>query len=331
MICIKKREYLFDNLKAVLIILVVFGHVIESFELQGIFLKIKGVIYVFHMPLFIFISGYFSKKLENTENKSIKNLLIPFFIFNTMYMIISNKTIYINVLEAVYLYWYLISLFMWKTFTKYIIKFRFSLILLFLASIYIGFIDDANRFLSISRTIAFWPFFMLGYYAKSEHIEWIRKLSKKLTIPILLTLVMIVFILSNDIINVELFKNAQSYNTSEIGNLEGIIIRLFQFIIAIGISICLINLVSDKKSYMSVIGERTITVYILSPFVQKVLIKLAKNTILINYNTSISLITCLVITFITVILCFWNKVYNLYNKFIDWIYNRVTIEEKIIE
>ena len=60
----KVREYKFDNLKILLILLVVLGHIIEPFyKLNTLYL----IIYAFHMPVFVYISGYFAK-----GNKIIK-------------------------------------------------------------------------------------------------------------------------------------------------------------------------------------------------------------------------------------------------------------------
>ena len=60
----KKRIYTLDNLKAVLIFLVVLGHLLISFTHAtcNSAKYISSFIYSFHMPLFIIISGYFSKK-----------------------------------------------------------------------------------------------------------------------------------------------------------------------------------------------------------------------------------------------------------------------------
>lgn len=326
------REYLFDNLKALLIVLVVFGHVMERF---GLFPKIRCVIYAFHMPLFIFISGYFSKNTNNIENKLIKNLLIPFFIFNTIYMLtiencyyttFKERLINFNIFRASYLYWYLISLFIWRILTKYIERFKFSIIILFILSIYIGLINEAGRFLSISRTISFFPFFILGYYSKKECIEKIRNMDKRIMIFILIILIFITFILANNFINVELFMDAQTYNASEVGKIRGILTRIYQFIIAIGISICLINLISLENNWMSKIGRKTISIYMLSPFLQEVLYNIVI-IILLNVigNNIITLIICMVLSYIIIWICSLDKVYNKYNKLIDKIYYIVTI------
>lgn len=325
------REYLFDNLKAVLIILVVFGHVMERF---GLFPKIRCVIYTFHMPLFIFISGYFSKDTTNKENKLVKNLLIPFFLFNTIYMLtiescyyttFKERLINLNIFRASYLYWYLISLFIWRILTKYIIKFKYSMVILFILSLYIGLINDAGRFLSISRTTAFFPFFMLGYYTNKEYIEKIRNMNKKIAIFILIILISITFILANKFINADLFFNAQSYKASGVGIFRGIFVRIYQFIVATVISICLINVISSKNNWMSIMGSKTVSIYILSPFVQEVLYSIIVIMPLnIHMNNPITLFICIALAYIIIIICSLEIVYNTYNKVIDIIYNKVT-------
>lgn len=334
---VHERDIGLDSLKAILIILVVFGHGIEYFGLDNsIFTKIKGVIYVFHMPLFIFISGYFSKKIENAENKAIRDILIPFFIFNTIYIILERYTKvdekilgYINIFKPVAAYWYLLSLFIWKILLKYVVKFRLSIVVIFLLSLYIGLEKEATRFLAFGRTIAFFPYFLIGYYTTKKHIQNIRKINKIVTIPILFILIGAIYILSNNIINVELFKNAVCYKYVGVENFKGMIIRIFQFCIAILISICLINLIPQKKSILSSIGQKTITVYLLSSFIQKILcVFIEKNNINLTDNNIIFMTFCSVSTILIVWICSFDKVYEIYNKVIDWIYRNVTIKQK---
>ena len=64
----KQRDYLYDNYKAFLIFLVVIGHFIEPAYTNNEFLyTLKWFIFAFHMPAFIFISGYFFK-IQNSSN-----------------------------------------------------------------------------------------------------------------------------------------------------------------------------------------------------------------------------------------------------------------------
>lgn len=72
-------SYLVDNIKVVLIFLVVFNHLI-AFQLVKVDMVVRYVWYgitIFHTPAFIFISGYLSKKPQDVL-KNVKNLLIPY-------------------------------------------------------------------------------------------------------------------------------------------------------------------------------------------------------------------------------------------------------------
>ncbi len=56
------RNILLDNLKGFVIFTVVLGHTFEWYRPTSLLMKFThDLIYQFHMPLFIFISGYFSK------------------------------------------------------------------------------------------------------------------------------------------------------------------------------------------------------------------------------------------------------------------------------
>ena len=53
---VKERSLLFDNIKTVLIILVVLGHALEEISLEHEYGIIRVCIYSFHMPAFISVS-----------------------------------------------------------------------------------------------------------------------------------------------------------------------------------------------------------------------------------------------------------------------------------
>ena len=122
----KSRNYFLDNYKALLILLVVIGHFIEPCYTNNVFLTIlKWVIFSFHMPAFIFISGYFSKKDMGLE-KLIQKLVIPYFVFELLYyflyvLVIHKETgLYFN--RPKFSLWYLMSLFFWRIITPYFRK-----------------------------------------------------------------------------------------------------------------------------------------------------------------------------------------------------------------
>lgn len=158
----KSRNYFLDNYKALLILLVVIGHFIEPCYTNNLFLTIlKWVIFSFHMPAFIFISGYFSKKDMGLE-KLIQKLVIPYFVFELLYyflyvLIIHKETgLYFN--RPKFSLWYLMSLFFWRIITPYFKKIPGNLIIAIILGLLVGFTQLGN-FFSIPRTLFFYPFF----------------------------------------------------------------------------------------------------------------------------------------------------------------------------
>lgn len=180
----KKRNPLFDNVRVVLICLVVFGHVIEQIRFDDrLFLGMYNFIYFFHMPLFVFCSGAFAKC---DKKRIVKKYLIPYVVFQTLYGIfdvyVMNAEEF-HFLESYYVLWYILALAVWNFILP---LFRTSgnpkrQIILLLASVAVGllagYVNWIGKIFSISRTLVFFPFFLAGYYIRQEGLgskllEW---------------------------------------------------------------------------------------------------------------------------------------------------------------
>ena len=71
----KERDYFFDNVKAVLMFLVVLGHLLLPIHGESFLVVVKRLIYVFHMPMFVFVSGYFAKTFYKNGRYNYRKLL----------------------------------------------------------------------------------------------------------------------------------------------------------------------------------------------------------------------------------------------------------------
>ena len=72
---ILERDYRIDGIKWLLIVLVTFGHVIEPALSNPIANKLYSIIYIFHMPLFVFIRGYNAIVKDNEKMISKGNMI----------------------------------------------------------------------------------------------------------------------------------------------------------------------------------------------------------------------------------------------------------------
>ena len=108
----RERNRMLDSLKGFAIILVVLGHVIQtvfapdSYDDNAIF----KIIYSFHMPLFIFISGYLSGCKERLDFNWIRRrflrLGIPFWLWVFLDLIICGKWSVAELLESYFRVFY---------------------------------------------------------------------------------------------------------------------------------------------------------------------------------------------------------------------------------
>lgn len=146
-----ERDYSFDFLKGILIILVVLGHALQCYYNEECWYNpIFNIIYTFHMPLFMFVSGYFfqsclRKSFTELFMNRCKRLVLPTIIYTSIilcsFLIINNFKI--NTLWDIYMimktYWYLICLFIltiiYYVFFKTSQELKFILVLLYILSV----------------------------------------------------------------------------------------------------------------------------------------------------------------------------------------------------
>ena len=82
-------------------------------------------IYSFHMPLFVFLSGYFTRPEEMTE-KAVRgafHFLSLFILFDLlMWLVFPRDVNYRTILTPQYAMWYLLSMFYWRFLSMFVKK-----------------------------------------------------------------------------------------------------------------------------------------------------------------------------------------------------------------
>lgn len=193
----KQRDNFADFLKYFLIWMVVLGHFINLYQRSaGPLGGLYNCIYTFHMPLFVFISGYFSKRMNTYRRKNIDTLLYPFIIFqilNIVYtLIIPIEPLKNNFFYPYHQNWYLIALFWWRLFSPYSQFFKDYVVIgvSVLISLGVGFFPEWSGFLGLYKTAYFLPFFVLGSYCV-DLTKLLDKLMKHKVLWLVLLLVVL--------------------------------------------------------------------------------------------------------------------------------------------
>ena len=172
----KQRSTFWDNYKGILIFLVVFGHFIYTYaskKPETLAADLYTFIYTFHMPAFIFCSGYFSRSERSRGRESLTQLLIYYLVFNTLMLVFMNlyRGTEFKFLGPYYSYWYILSLIVWRAAIGHLEKVKGLLVLSILVTLLMGYSKDFILELSIRRTIGFFPFFAAGYLVNKEKLE----------------------------------------------------------------------------------------------------------------------------------------------------------------
>lgn len=268
-----KRDYRFDNIKGILILLVVFAHAMEVLTNGGIasntvVSKVYSVIYSVHMPAFVFVSGYFSKSFHDRSSwakKVLQSSLLPFIIANLFYWILASRQVS-QFFYPQFAMWFILSLFFWKVMVYPFSRIKGAIIVAVMLSLYIGIIN-ADKFLSLQRTFAFFPYFLAGYMTSKEAVDKLLKIKRIyfVILSFVFASVVILFTFVNKF-NVGVFIMSFPYKNFEYTYTQGALFRIIALVLGFTGIFLLIGLASNKKSVFSKLGRNTITVYLIHPF-----------------------------------------------------------------
>ena len=324
----KDRIYYFDNLKFFLIILVVFGHIINSLfplDSRGAITNIIwNSIYIFHMPLFVLISGYFSKKYDQYSVNTLiilTDLLLPYILFNSLFYLFHRKIMMPILPDSAM--WYLYALIFWRLTLPLLLKIKYILAISFFVSVMSNFISVGIDDYSI-LILKYLPFFILGYFLTEEQIMKIR--SRSMTIITLVTMlsVAIVFLLGV-LLNIDISGEMLYARSSQVSLTSQIFVgRIFCLMLSVIICFYFIAIVPNKRFIFTHIGSCTMLIYLFHylPIMQKFYRKvIPQNNELLALV--LSFIFAIVITFVLSRKFF----VNLYNKFFD-IINKLVLKQK---
>lgn len=305
------RSKYFDNAKFILIFLVVFGHLISPLKEQdGILFTLYTVIFLFHMPAFILISGYFAKGFKNKGYfiKSVKKILLPYFIFQIIYSIYyylvgKEETLHFDFLHPHWSLWFLLSLFFWNLLLYVFAGLRwFGLFIAVILGIVIGFVDEVGSFLSLSRTFVFFPYFLLGYLLNGELLK--KAIRAKYSLPagvfiIIGTLIFVGFWFPENA--VPWLLGSTSYANMGGEEVADGIFRGIQYVLTLIVIFGFLALIPSSPYKVSEIGERTLYVYLFHGFIIKSLQVVVPDKSLFSFSgyylllIGVSLLICFIL------------------------------------
>lgn len=178
----KGRLYFYDNAKFILIFLVVLAHYLSPLTSSFAFCRVLWyTINTFHMPAFIFISGFFAKSYIAADRTiKVQRTATYIFLFLASQLAVSafewfvlKKSFPFSVVNARSSLWFLQCLIIWHLVLPFAARFKAGIVLpvAVIMALYIGYEPDCTNLMALSRVFVHFPFFLLGYYCTQHTID----------------------------------------------------------------------------------------------------------------------------------------------------------------
>lgn len=211
--------------------LVVFGHLLELVH-GGVSRAAYLVIYSFHMPAFVFVSGYFA---AFDLKKILKRQILPYFIWYVIYFTFFSlffaEEMPFNPSTPYWLTWYLMSM-VWWSMSIPLLSFAGRkralpvIAALCAVSVLWGFCGASGYWMSIGRTLTFFPFFAAGWFLRKKGLPERIKPPQKAVAAVLAVIFGAVCIVFPEFLDMQCFYGAKSY--AQPG--QSLIARAFQLL-----------------------------------------------------------------------------------------------------
>lgn len=272
---VKGRDSYFDNAKFILIFLVVFGHLMQSYITEYASIRVLYIyVYTFHMPAFILISGFFAKNFRKPGyiTKTMKKLILPYVFFQCIYSIfyyflLGKSSFSIQLFAPEWSLWFLLSLFFWNImligFAK--LSARYAMPIAIVIGLVAGYFNQIDGYLSLSRTFVFFPFFLAGFYLTKQHFQYLQtKLAKWIGTGVIIAIVS--FIIAHPALNENWFLGSKPYANFLDNRTLGVFIRLFVYAISFASISAFFSFVPKRQLFFTKWGKNTLYVYLLHGF-----------------------------------------------------------------
>ncbi|MET8577592.1 acyltransferase family protein [Streptomyces sp. NPDC005012] len=272
-----QRDSFFDNAKYLAIVLVALGHVWEPLRdgsrTMGV---LYMVVYAFHMPAFIVISGYFSRSFAfrpHQIKRLISGVVVPYIVFETAYSLfrrwLHDPDAPISLLDPWYLTWFLAALFVWRLTTPIWRSLRYPLAVALAIAMLATVSPKIGNDLDMQRALQFLPYFVLGLCLKPEHFKLVRtRRMRILAVPVFAAALAVGWWAKGNMTTAWFYHRDAA---QELGGAWwiGPLMTLGMFGCAVVLTACFFAWVPGRRLWFTALGAGTISGYLLHGFLVK--------------------------------------------------------------
>lgn len=268
------RDNRLDSAKFVLISLVVFGHLLEGFRGASPWLELAyRVVYLFHMPAFVFLSGMVSSDILDGRRgrRLLATVIIPLVIFQALGPAweahLKGESFHYSFVTPWWILWYLTSLALWRLALPLLVGSGIPLVLALVVSLGAGLVNDIGYAYSLSRTATFLPFFVAGYLYATRN----ERALPTLPLPVAAALLFGVYGVGWLTYKwpVLWMYGSVSYQGFGVDGLHGLAYRSLQLVTGLAGTFAILSLIPRRGGVLPWLGAGSMAAFLLHAFVIK--------------------------------------------------------------
>ncbi|WP_031487194.1 acyltransferase family protein [Streptomyces bicolor] len=271
-----QRDPFFDNAKYAAIVLVAVGHAWEplrdgSRSVSALYM----LVYAFHMPAFIIMSGYFSRGFDGRPKhleRLVTGLVVPYVVFETAYTLFTRWTDQepdrpITLLDPLYLTWFLAALFLWRLTTPLWQRVRLPVPLALGVAMLATLSPSIGNDLDLQRALQFLPYFVLGLSLRPEHFRLVRRRAVRIAAVPVFACASVVAYWAVPRMTGGWFYHRDSAEELGAPGWYGVVMTPVLFVCSLLLVACFLAWVPGRRMWCTVLGAGTLYGYLLHGFV----------------------------------------------------------------
>ncbi|MGH1563637.1 acyltransferase family protein [Mumia sp. DW29H23] len=270
----KARDPLLDNARYWVMLLVVAGHALQYLLDVPAARGTYAWIYAFHMPAFVLISGYVSRRYEGSPKQTralVTTLVLPYVALNVgldgFRALLDGKPLDINLLDPAWSTWFLIALVAWRLSTPIWQVLRAPVLVAIVVSLVAG-LWQVSNVVSIHRILGLLPFYVAGMYLKPEHFALLRRPAVRAASAVALVATLGWCLLRHDRFYVSwlYWRDAYADAPLDADALGGLATRAGLLVVGFALTAAVLSVVPRRVDATTELGKRTMNAYFLHGF-----------------------------------------------------------------
>jgi fucose 4-O-acetylase-like acetyltransferase len=270
----KRRDPWFDNIKIILVTLVVVGHSWTLLPEPRLNSWVYDFLYSWHIPAFVLMTGYLSRSFSYTPKRIwalVRTVAVPYFLFSAL-LAWYRTEVGGEHLERIFLnphwpMWYLAAMFLWRLMTPIFLRIPFAVLPAAVISLVSGI--WATDVLDLSRVLGFLPFFVVGLTMHSRHWALLRsEWARYVGVGVLLA----IFVLArytDHWIKTEWLYYRRPYDQLGSSNAHAMLTRSVLLVIGLCGALAAFAIIPRRHSWLTALGSATLVVYLYHGFFVK--------------------------------------------------------------